>query len=165
MDEGWKRVGSAVRDARNRQGLTQRELAKRIDASESAIRAIERGQPFNKVTGTLRAVERVLGWGEGSIEAVRDGGEPAPAVATDLPPPAGSLDGLPYRIAEALAAGTALDTRLKSIGPGGEIVVIVKGREGATPEELRAILREWERQEGHLDRLGETAADESSDNH
>ncbi|CAG6392728.1 helix-turn-helix domain-containing protein [Streptomyces cocklensis] len=165
METPWARVGTALRAARKAQELTQAELAARADVSAGTIRAIERGQEFQKVTPTLRAVEAAIGWAEGSVQAILDGGEPTPAPAPETTQAAAvaSLEGLPYRIAQALADGTALDTRLKTIGSGGEIVIIVKGREGATDEEKRAILREWERQEGHLDRLGEVA-DDSSDN-
>lgn len=163
MDTPWARVGAAVRTERKAQGLTQADLAGRAGVSTGTIRAVERGQEFQKVTPTHRAVGRALGWTESSIEAVLDGGEPtladeAPAAAM----PSTGLEGLPYRIARALADGTALDTRLKTIGPGGEIVILLKTHDGATDEEKQAILREWERQEGHLDRLGEVA-DDSSD--
>lgn len=160
MDAEWARLGAAFAEGRSSQNLTQDDVVARSGIGLSTVQAIERGGPFKGVTASMRLYAVLLGWAPGSIEAVLNGGEP-----TEMPPPAGqsNLKGVPYRIAQALADGTALDTRLKVIGPGGEIVVIVKGREGVTDAEKQAILREWERQEGHLDRLGEVA-DDSSDN-
>lgn len=156
MDTPWARVGAAVRAARDAQGLTQAQLGERAGVSAGTIRAIERGQQFAKVTPTLRAVEGALGWAAGSVRALLDGRD---VTAAQVAQTASEPDVLPLRIAQALAEGTTLDARLKTIGPKGEVVIIVKGRAGATAEELRAVLREWERQEGHLDRLGEVADD------
>jgi hypothetical protein len=161
MDERWVRLGDAFAEGRESQNLTQVDVVDRTGLGMSTVQAIERGGPFKGITASMRLYAVLLGWAPGSIEAVLAGGQP-----TEMPPAAGQvgIKGLPYRMAQALADGTALDTRLKTIGPGGEIVLVVKGREGATDEEKRAVLREWERQEGHLDRLGEVARDEPSDN-
>jgi transcriptional regulator with XRE-family HTH domain len=160
MDAQWARLGAVFAEGRGSQNLTQEDVSARADISLSTVQAIERGGPFKSVTPSMRLYAVLLGWAPGSIEAVLDGGEP-----TEMPPAAGQvgIKGLSYRMAQALADGTALDTQLKTIGTRGEIVIIVKGAEGATEEEKRAILREWERQEGHLDRLGEVA-DDSSEN-
>jgi transcriptional regulator with XRE-family HTH domain len=164
MDGDWVRVGEAIRRARRQQKMTQEQLGDASGTSTSNIRVIEAGKVFAKVTHTLRAIEQALEWEVGSIEAILNGGEPTNAPPSPAQPGRRvNREGLPYRIAQALNEGTVLDTRLKTIGSGGEIVILVKGREGATDEEKRAILREWERQEGHLDRLGEVA-DDSSEN-
>jgi transcriptional regulator with XRE-family HTH domain len=157
MDAQWARLGAAFAASRGAQNLTQDDVVTRADISLSTVQAIERGGPFKGITASMRLYAVLLGWAPGSIDAVLQGGEP-----TELPAAPGAapaLRGVPYRIAQALADGTALDTRLKRIGPGGEVVIILKGREGATEEEMRAVLREWERQEGHLERLGEVADD------
>jgi transcriptional regulator with XRE-family HTH domain len=160
MDAKWTRLGAAFAEGRSSQNLTQDDVVARSGIGLSTIQAIERGGPFKGVTASMRLYAVLLGWAPGSIEAVLDGGDP-----TELPPAAGqsNLKGLPYRIAQALNEGTTIEARLRAIGPGGEIVLVVKGREGATDAEKRAILREWERQEGWLDRLGEVA-DDPSDN-
>ncbi|SFF12210.1 hypothetical protein SAMN05216251_108255 [Actinacidiphila alni] len=164
MDEQWTRLGRAFAEGRAAQGLTQEDVVARYDISLSVVQSIERGGPFKRINASMRLYAVGLGWAPGSIEAVLQGGKP-----TYLAPPAAStgptlrLRGLPYRITQALADGQALDTRLIPIGPDGEAVVILKGREGAGAEGLGATLRRWEAQEGHLDRLGEVA-DEPSDN-
>lgn len=163
MDDRWARLGKALAASRRAQNLTQEDIASRAGLSMATVQGIERGTRVKDVTPSMRVYATAVSWTPDSISAVLEGGKPTLAPAAAAQSATGtSLDGLPYRIAQALADGTALDARLKSIGPGGEIVIILKGREGATDEEMRAILREWERQEGHLDRLGEVA-DESSD--
>lgn len=160
MDAQWTRLGEAFAEGRGSQNLTQEDVVDRTGLSLSTVQAIERGGPFRGITASMRLYAVLLGWAPGSIETVLEGGQP-----TQIPPATSQagIKGLPYRMAKALEDGTALDTRLRTIGPGGEIVLIIKGREGATPEEMGAILREWEQQEGHLDRLGEVARDEPSD--
>lgn len=156
MDQRWAQLGMAFAASRKSQNLTQDDVAARTGVGVSTIQAIEQGGPFKGITASMRLYAVLLGWAPGSIEAVLDGGTP-----TEMPPPTGEagIKGMPYRMAQALADGTALDTRFLPIGPGGEIVILLKGREGASPGDLGAILREWERQEGHLDRLGEAADD------
>lgn len=163
MDTRWGRVGTAVRSARNAQGLTQAQLGELIGVSGGTIRAVERGQEFAKVTTTLRALERVLGWGSGSIEAILAGTDPLPPRPGEVMPtePVAPPEGLPLRVARALAEGTTLDARVVPLGPAAEMVVVIKGKPAATPDEIRAALLAWERQEGHLDRLGEVADDTS----
>lgn len=160
MDAQWTRLGQAYAAGRESQNLTQGDVVDRTGLGMSTVQAIERGGPFKGITASMRLYAVLLGWAPGSIEAVLAGGQP-----TQMPPATGQpgIKGLPYRMAKALEDGTALDTRLRFLRPGGEVVLILKGREGATDEEKRAILREWERREGHLDRLGEVARDDPSD--
>ncbi|WP_435173245.1 helix-turn-helix domain-containing protein [Actinacidiphila sp. bgisy145] len=176
MDSDWTRVGAAVRTARNRQNLTQRELAAEVGTSEPTIRAIERGTEYAKITPTLRSIARYFGWAEGSIEAIRDGRESA---GGDLSGETGESsrasqlardgsrealpDGLPVRVVRTLAEGTALDTRVVPLTPDADMVVLVMGKGGASPEAIREALEAWERREGHLDRLGDVS-DEPSEN-
>ncbi|MFI0718875.1 helix-turn-helix domain-containing protein [Streptomyces sp. NPDC021224] len=161
MDNRWTQLGAAFAASRRSQNLTQDDVAARTGVAVSTIQAIDQGGPFKGITASMRLYAVVLSWAPGSIEAVLDGGKPKLLEAPQTSE--AGIKGLPYRMAQALADGTALDTRFRSIGPHGEIVMLLKGREGASPEELGAILREWERLEGHLDRLGEVA-DETSDN-
>lgn len=159
MDAQWTRLGRAFAEGRATQNLTQEDVVTRFGISLSVVQGIERGGPFKSITASMRLYALGLGWAPGSIEAVLDGGSPTPLA----PAPAPGLRGLPYRITEALADGQALDARLIPIGPDGEAVIILKGREGADQDGLGATLRRWEAQEGHLDRLGEVA-DEPSEN-
>lgn len=162
MDGDWLRLGRAVRDARNGKGLSQMALGEHSGARRTVIQTIERGHRFQRITATLRSVERTLSWGEGSVESVLAGGDPLPSEEALDRDAAGRLrhdiaSVLPLRVVRALSDGTTLDTTIVPLAPNAEMVVIVKGKPGATPEQLRAALSVWEEREGLLDRLDELA--------
>lgn len=168
MSEDWGRLGAAVREAREARRLTQAGLGAEVGVGETTIANVERART-RKVTPTLRSVARVLGWTPDSIEAVLAGGSPRPQPdlvtqtddgAVELQVKKLSAGGMPLRIAQALMEGSTLDTTIVPLGPGADMVVVVKGRPTASPEELRAALLAWERREGHLDRLGLAEAGE-----
>src|SRR5437868_7984019 len=80
----WERLGREFAAAREAAGLTQVEAGKRIDVSRTPIQAIERGRqsngsPFTKVTGTMRAYARLIGWTEDSPARILGGEGPEPA--------------------------------------------------------------------------------------
>jgi transcriptional regulator with XRE-family HTH domain len=166
MSEKWVRLGAAVRDAREAKGLTQGELGARVGVGNTTIANIERAR-VARATPTIRAVARELGWKPGSVEAILDGGDPVLADTQPAKPPEPPAlpvnEGLPMRVARTLAEGTTLDTTIVSLGPNADMVVVIKGKPTATPEQLRAELEEWERREGHLRRLGLTADGPTSD--
>jgi len=163
MNPDWTHLAGAVKAARKSMGLTQIELGERAGVQRSIVQRIERGAGFTRVTSTLRLIEIAVGWKPGSVEEVLAGGDPTgfgvadkasqPETTASLP---AASDGLPLRIAEALTKGTTLDTTIVSLGPNADMVVVVKGKPTATPEQLRAELEAWERREGHLERLGLT---------
>lgn len=170
MSEDWARLGAAVREAREAKGLTQAALATEVGVGETTIANVERARTRRK-TATLRAIVRVLGWTTDSIEAVLAGDAPRPVEPDFVVPTAdGPLavdvktytgpDGMPLRIAQALTEGATLDTTIVPLGPGADMVVVVKGKPTASPEELRAALLAWEKREGHLERLGLVADDD-----
>jgi transcriptional regulator with XRE-family HTH domain len=161
MDDRWVRLGHALAADRKAHNLTQEDIASLAGLSIATVQGIERGTKVKDPTPSMRVYASTLGWASGSIEAVLDGGEPTPV---PLPAEAAgpTAEGLPLRVARALSEGTTLDTTIVPLSPGAEMVVVVKGKPTATPAEIRAALLEWERREGHLDRLG-LVADDSSD--
>jgi transcriptional regulator with XRE-family HTH domain len=62
-------VGSALADARERAGLTQQELAKRLRKPQSFVSSYERGQRRVDVLELIRIVETLAG---DPIEVVED---------------------------------------------------------------------------------------------
>jgi transcriptional regulator with XRE-family HTH domain len=62
-------VGSALADARERAGLTQQELARRLRKPQSFVSSYERGQRRVDVLELLRIVEALAG---DPIEVVQD---------------------------------------------------------------------------------------------
>jgi transcriptional regulator with XRE-family HTH domain len=162
MDGDWLRLGGVIRAARKRKGLSQVRLGDSIGVKRTVIQTIERGHEFQSVTATLRDIERILEWGQGSIEHILDGGEPLPPDSPNnryytrhVRPEAGGE--LPVRISRALAEGVTLDTAIVALSPNTEMVVVVKGKPDATHDQIEAALAAWEKRGGHLDRLREIA--------
>ena len=157
----WEELGRALKEARKAAGLKQTEIAKRLDISLSSVQAIERGNAFAKPTPTIRAFAAAVGWADGSVERVLEGGEPTlardepksspePGEATG-PVPAGAL---PLRIvADLTDEGALLDTAVIRLPGGGQAVVVVKGKAGGTPAEIQEALEAWRRTQPHLQGL------------
>lgn len=136
-----------------------------MNVSRATIQAIERGDSFKKITHTHRAIAAHFGWDPGSIEATLAGGEPSPAEASaDTAPPAfngvaSAPEDLPLRIKAALADGPLVDAAVIALptedgdeDPDAQMVVIVRGRRGASDEQLRRAMLQWERTEASLRR-------------
>ncbi|MFU0241703.1 helix-turn-helix domain-containing protein [Streptomyces scabiei] len=75
--EVWRRLGRALREARERRGWSQEELATKAGVSKGAVQGAEAGRvPKTRMPQTLSPIARALGWPAGSIEMVLGGGEP-----------------------------------------------------------------------------------------
>lgn len=170
MDKDWARLGRTLAAAREAAGLTQVEVAERIKGSRGPIQEIERGgprgKPYTKPTGTMRNYARLVGWTDDSIEHVLQGGEPSlvhkePDGTADLEPTAAEPTAavrpsgrLPLRIVDELSDdGALLDTAVIPLGADASMVIVVKGRPDASPEEIRAALESWRRAQPHLREL------------
>lgn len=95
--EDWKRLGDHIAGGRKSLGMDQRQLAAAADVSENTISNYERGRVPSKglvPTGYGR-IERALGWADGSIRAILNGG--SPVVASEQLP---AGDGLARRMAD-----------------------------------------------------------------
>lgn len=169
----WARLGRELAAARRAKKLKQLELADLAGVSLATVQAIEGGKSFARVTPTIRAFVRIVGWQEGSAETVLAGGDPNPAVAPDSPvttqvpiPPADSDSAfahLPVRIREELKEGQFLDSGVYDISPEGsdvQMIVVIKGKTDATPEEIRRYMDDVRRAERKLKTLN--IADEES---
>lgn len=170
MERDWARLGRVFADAREAAGLTQVEAAKAIGVSRGPIQAIERGhisgRPFKKITGTMRSYARLVGWADGSIERVLDGGDPetsAPAPSSAEAPaaaesgqPAIRLSDLPFEIQDELGDGALLATRVVDLSPLGSdarMIVVVRGAPDATNDQLRRDLLAWEKAQRRLEQI------------
>ncbi|MCZ1006390.1 helix-turn-helix transcriptional regulator [Streptomyces lydicus] len=172
MERDWKRLGAALKAAREGRGLNQAAVAEDIGVKRGTMRNIENGD-IARVTPTVRAYARAVGWDERSVDEVLAGGAP---IEVSSPPGSDARDAaaaesiamaapeeLPLRIQAALREGPLLDTAVINLpgdeGDDGQMVVIVKGRTGATPEQLKRALLRWEEAEVKLRRGG--SADET----
>src|SRR5687768_2738282 len=74
MDEGWPRVGKAVRDRRMDLGRTQRECATAAGVSEMTWFNLEAGKSVK--ARTSRKASEALGWTPDSIDRILAGKNP-----------------------------------------------------------------------------------------
>jgi transcriptional regulator with XRE-family HTH domain len=164
MDRDWGRLGKALKAARTSEHvkLKQDELAEALGVGRSTIQMIERGEEYSKPTPSIRAYAKLVGWTEESVDQVLAGGEPNYAHAGSAT--AGKLKeegqisaeetSLPLRIVDELKGdGALIDSVVLPLGDDGRMVVIVKGRPNATPEQIRRNLEAWRRAERHLQLL------------
>lgn len=92
MGRDWKRLGAAFKAAREGKGLKQAELAEATGQNLSTIQNLESaryGKGFVRVPSSAHLVATYLGWTDGSITTVLDGGEPIlkrDAEAANRPP-------------------------------------------------------------------------------
>ncbi len=145
--EPWSEIGPTsagkLAAARKRTGRTQVDVADAIKVTRTPIQAIERGGPFDRVTGTIREYARLVGWAEGAVEAVLDGGTPTP-VGEATAAPRTLADDLPLRIVEEIGDGPLLDTdviELPSDGSGARMIVVVRATR--TPRRRRSGGTYW----------------------
>jgi DNA-binding XRE family transcriptional regulator len=162
MSEHWERLGRLLKGAREAQGLAQVELGHAIGVKRGAIGNIESGAS-SRVTPTLRAYARRVGWTESSIEDVLAGGEPTmeqPPVETVSQPReegrGGPLARVPERLLQELTDGVVVDTDVLDLTPDGSaaVLMLVVERDGldTDPEQLARDLRAWSRKQREIRR-------------
>ena len=71
-----ERLATAVRKRRGELKMSQDDLAAAASLSSSTIRHIESATRNTPNSRSMRLIEGALGWASGSIDAIRDGGEP-----------------------------------------------------------------------------------------
>lgn len=76
MLEGWQRAGRFVRTARTRAGLKPRDFQRATGVSPRTLWALEMGERDTFSDETLAAVEGELGWPDGEIRHLAEGGRP-----------------------------------------------------------------------------------------
>lgn len=154
-ERDWKRLGQAFAEARKAVGLTQVEVADRLSVTRTPIQAIERGlQPnghaFTKVTPTMRAYARLVGWTEDSPARILAGQEPEQATQPVPAAADGAKSDLPPAIDRELRSGKTLDHTVVHLSGEGDdddvrLVVVLKGAEGITEEEIDRRYEQWRR--------------------
>lgn len=159
----WVELGRALQAAREAAGLTQREIAQRLDVGLSTVQGVERGRALKKVSPLIRAYAAEVGWPRGAVERVLQGGPPveidpeeaAPSTPMQAESITSMADGrLPVRVVDDLTnEGALLDTAVIALPGGAQAVVVVKGKVGGTPQEIQAALEAWRRTQPHLREL------------
>lgn len=165
--EAWQQLGKALAAARKPR--TQQQIATRIDVSLNTVKDIEAGKGFKKVTHSIRAYAREVGWTENSPEQILAGGEPelatpAPAPegeAPDQPEDASAADAavmakLPMRVHQELESGAVLDTLFTYVNREGvdlRLITVAVIPADATPEQRRRLAEEWRLTEERMRRI------------
>lgn len=73
----WARLGQALASARRALGLTQEELAGQADVGLGSVKNAEAGTvPKSRMPYTIPAIANALGWPDGAVNNVLDGGAP-----------------------------------------------------------------------------------------
>lgn len=163
MERDWKRLGRALADARDALGLSQVQAAEQLHVSRTPIQAIERGRqsngkPFTKITNTMRAYARLVGWTEDSPDSVLDGEPPTIQSAPAAPEPAAvgaARSSLPPAVELELRSGETLDSAVIHLGGDNDeddtrIIVVLKGAEGMSDEELDRRWQQYRKARRHL---------------
>lgn len=87
MAKDWKRLGQAVKRAREQRDMTQTELAEATGQDDSTIQNLETaryGRGFSRMPSSAKLVAAFFGWADHSLKDLLAGGEPTPA---QLPAP------------------------------------------------------------------------------
>ncbi|MFE3855231.1 helix-turn-helix domain-containing protein [Streptomyces griseorubiginosus] len=142
MASDWARLGEKLKSSRIARGMEQQQVAAAIGVKRGAVRNIEQGN-IAKLTPTVRAYGALVGWTDGSVEAVLAGGDPTlaegGAARTD-----GATSDLSLHVQESLRRGPLLESRVQEVTtPAGRVLatIVLRGDEGLTPEELLEALR------------------------
>lgn len=155
----WERLGRTFATSREAVNLTQVAAAKALGVTRTPIQAIERGRqsngrPFTKVTGTMRAYARLVGWTESSPARILDGQEPEQATQPVSAPSDGTASDLPSAVDRELRSGKTLDHAVVNLGSKSDddtrLIVVLKGAEDLSEEELDTLWQQWRRTRRHL---------------
>jgi hypothetical protein len=129
--------------------------AEQLHVSRTPVQAIERGrQPngkaFAKVTATMRAYARLVGWTEESPDRILDGQEPEPATQPVSAPAETPKSDLPPAVDRELRSGKTLDHAVVNLGSETDddtrLIVVLKGAEDLSEEELDKL---WQQVAAH----------------
>lgn len=152
-ERDWKRLGHALAEARKAAGLTQVEVAERLSVTRTPIQAIERGvqpngKPFAKVSPTMRAFARLVGWTEESPDLILRGQEPEPATQPVSETATEPKSDLPPAVDRELRSGKTLDHAVVHLSGEGDdddvrLVVVLKGAENMSEEEIDRRYEQW----------------------
>ncbi|MFD3844795.1 helix-turn-helix domain-containing protein [Streptomyces microflavus] len=145
MTKDWVRLGDMLRTARVARRLEQQEVARHIGVQRGALSRIENGT-ISTISSTVVAYAKLVGWTGESPDLVLHGGEPVMADTTPTEPAreADPLAGFSLDVQQALREGPLLQSRVEEVvTPSGKVraTIVIRGEDGAAPEDLLAILR------------------------
>lgn len=154
MTRDWARLGQKLKAARAAREIPQQDLAEVIGVKRGALHNIEKGD-IRKVTPTVLAYAREVGWVEDSIDRVLDGGDPVERETSSdesgtIERPSDSAgeheapSDLSLLVRQSLKEGPLVDARVAEVTTSAgrlKATIVVRGEEGAPMEELLSALR------------------------
>jgi transcriptional regulator with XRE-family HTH domain len=148
MTRDWARLGEKLKAARTGRGMEQQDVADAIGVKRGALYNIEKGE-IAKVTPTVLAYARLVGWTDESVAEVLAGHDPVERDAAESGQAESGtghdpLSDLSVRVQQSLREGPLLDARVAEVStPTGRVraTIVVRGEEGTPPEDLLAALR------------------------
>jgi len=151
VDLDYARLAATLVAARKSRGWRQVDLAAAADLGEMTIQRAEDPEAASHPSRrTLLAIDKALGWKDGSCMAILQGGEPTPVSgsentsATHEAAATGDVSGLPESVRWALSEGETLAGDVIELSrPGGKLRLIVVVQRGMyKTEEERERLRD-----------------------
>ncbi|WP_217235396.1 helix-turn-helix transcriptional regulator [Streptomyces sp. AC555_RSS877] len=162
----WERLGRAFAAGREDVGLTQVSAARALGVTRTPIQAIERGrqsngQPFSKVTQTMRGYAQLVGWTADSPTLILNGQEPKPATQPGSASEIDARSDLPSAVDRELRSGKTLDHAVVHLGTNEDddtrLIVVLQGAENMTEDEIDAAWQKWRQTRRRLQAIpGET---------
>lgn len=158
MERDWVRLGLALRAGREALQLTQVQMGKRIGVGRAPLLTIERGDS-KRVTPTILAYARELGWQDGSVEDVLDGRPPTILESVSDSSPAGAdnpnvenrahyAQGMPARVTVSISDGQVYDTDIIDLSTSAHAPLVMIAKDlppDATEADRAAYVRVWTR--------------------
>jgi DNA-binding XRE family transcriptional regulator len=155
MDEGTKKLGQRLQLAREarRPRLTQPEAALQTGLGRTTVQNIEAGK-FAKVNAGVRKYARFLGFEDGEAERIAAGEPEAREEEAALSQP--DQLPLPPAVEYELRQSETLDATVITLGPeeaDGHVIVVLQGKKGASPEEMRRIAARYRKVRRYVQNL------------
>jgi len=154
MERDWKRLADAIKRGREAAGMTQKDLAEKAGIAEGSVQNLESGRERSRIPQSLAKVEQAIGWAPGSGVAVLRGTIGQPPRSSEEPAKAKprNQSDLPLRVVDELEDGPLLDSTVLNLGDdsGARMIVVVRGKPDASPEEIQEALLAWRRMERRI---------------
>ncbi|MGW6393051.1 helix-turn-helix domain-containing protein [Streptomyces sp. NPDC055103] len=168
--EDWSGLGARLRARREDLRMSQEAVGQQIGVQRNALRRIEGGM-IQRVSATVRAYAKLIGWTNDSVEAVLAGGAPtllegfADRHGNVSPTPEPDFAGeiaralmsrLPARIVQEIIDGEVVEHDVLDLRPDGSsaLMTLIVERSPETPTaQVQEDLRHWSEVQRQLRKL------------
>ncbi|MFI0827187.1 helix-turn-helix domain-containing protein [Streptomyces roseolus] len=176
--QDWSGLGAALRARREDLRWSQDAVGQQIGVQRNALRRIE-GGIISRVSSTVRAYARVIGWTDDSVDAVLAGGQPTLREDVDEeqknvsaqvkaePDVAGEvaralMSRLPARIVQEIVDGQVVEHDVLDLRPDGSsalMTLVVERSPEVSTAQVQEDLRHWSDVQRQLRKLLQEAQD------